>query len=69
MYVSGLESDGDSDLTQAHVAAASGDVAMLVQAIQHDPGVIQQHDGDGTSYVTWYSLIKALCNQLPATNV
>ena len=46
-FIAGLDSDNDNDPPLAHQAAASGDVALLVQAIKQDPGILEHRDTEG----------------------
>ncbi|KAK7489514.1 hypothetical protein BaRGS_00019148, partial [Batillaria attramentaria] len=41
------ECEGDSSLPMMHQAAASGDVRLLVDVVQHDPSMLEQHNADG----------------------
>ena len=52
-----LDYDNDSDPPLAHKAAAAGDVPLLVQAIKHDPGVIQQRDSEGMYFTHLHAIL------------
>ncbi|KAJ8316944.1 hypothetical protein KUTeg_004848 [Tegillarca granosa] len=46
------ESDADAEALLAHRAASQGEINLLVQAIQEDPSVLEQEDGEGCTPLT-----------------
>ena len=60
-----LDYDNDSDPPLAHKAAAAGDVPLLVQAIKHDPGVIQQSDSEGMYFTHLHAVLHNGCTFPP----
>ncbi|KAK3094793.1 hypothetical protein FSP39_006308 [Pinctada imbricata] len=46
------DTDIESDAWQAHTAAAKGEIHHIVQAVQQDPSVLEQEDGNGKMMAT-----------------